>query len=83
YKVVTNIRRIDTPKYKLNNIVIFNIENHTINRPVVKLLLKFEGPFCIIKVDFYLLELSLLINIKVTYIISISKVKPYIEGLLG
>ncbi|KAK3497739.1 uncharacterized protein B0T23DRAFT_311540, partial [Neurospora hispaniola] len=83
YKVAANIKRINVPKYKLNNIIIFNIKNYTISRLVAKLLPRFEGPFYVIKVNSYSLELLLLTNIKVTYIINISRVKPYIEDLLG
>ncbi|KHE88782.1 hypothetical protein GE21DRAFT_1199009, partial [Neurospora crassa] len=83
YKAVANAKRIDAPKYKLSNIIIFNIENYTTGRLTAKLLLKFEGPFRVIKANFYSLELLLLTNIKVTYVINIFRVKPYIEGLPG
>ncbi|KHE79155.1 hypothetical protein GE21DRAFT_1221615, partial [Neurospora crassa] len=83
YEVAVNIKRTDTLKYKPGNIIIFNIENYIIGWPVVKLLLKFESPFRIIRIDLYLLELSLPTNIKVTYIINVSRVKPYVEGLPG
>ncbi|EGZ73745.1 hypothetical protein NEUTE2DRAFT_60367, partial [Neurospora tetrasperma FGSC 2509] len=83
YEAIANEKRTDAPKYKLGNIIILNIENYTTERPTVKLLPRFEGPFYIIKADSCLLELLLLTNIRVIYIINILKVKFYIEGLLG
>ena len=52
-------------------------------RPVIKLLLRFKGPFRVIKVDSYFLELALLNNIRVIYIINVLRVKFYVEGLSG
>ncbi|EGZ74481.1 hypothetical protein NEUTE2DRAFT_44614, partial [Neurospora tetrasperma FGSC 2509] len=81
YKIATNIRRTDTLKYKLSSIVILNIENYATGRLIAKLSLRFKGPFRVIKADSHSLELSLLTNIKVIYIINILRVKPYKEGL--
>ncbi|EGO53546.1 hypothetical protein NEUTE1DRAFT_55310, partial [Neurospora tetrasperma FGSC 2508] len=83
YKAAVNKKRIDTPKYKISDEVIFNIANYIIGRPYNKLAPRFEGPFRIIKANSYIVELVLPWNIEVTYIINISRVKPYIEGLPG
>ena len=63
--------------------VILNIENYLTGRLAVKLLLRFEGRFRVIKTDLYSLELVLPDNMRVTYIVNVLRVKLYIEGLPG
>ena len=44
---------------------MLDISNINIGRPIDKLSLKWEGPFCITKASSYAVTLALLVNIKI------------------
>ncbi|EGZ69259.1 hypothetical protein NEUTE2DRAFT_71562, partial [Neurospora tetrasperma FGSC 2509] len=80
YKAAVNENYINVLQYKVSDEVMFNMSNYTTGRLYGKLAPRFEGPFCIIKATSYIVELALLENIKVIYIINIFCIKLYVEG---
>ena len=72
YENNINKYRIDSIKYKVSDIILFNIANLLTGRPYAKFLLRWEGPFKVIRTDSYRVYLLLPNNIKYSPIFYIS-----------
>ncbi|KAL0466166.1 hypothetical protein QR685DRAFT_451562, partial [Neurospora intermedia] len=64
YKDNANKKRINSPKYYINNIVLLNIINLASNRPYTKFTPRWESPFKVIRTEFYTVYFTLPTNIK-------------------
>ncbi|EGZ74243.1 hypothetical protein NEUTE2DRAFT_59298, partial [Neurospora tetrasperma FGSC 2509] len=64
YKDNINKKRINSPKYYINNIILLNTINLANGRLYTKFSPRWKGPFRIVRTNSYIVYLSLPANIK-------------------